>query len=97
MKYRLIILWIFIAAVCAHDIYLSVKYADGLVFAEMNPIGQWLMNAGGVGCFLSVKWLANLVVLLVLILSHKSKPRFCTVATYVIAGVQAALLAVLWS
>lgn len=99
LKHLLTILWIFIACTCAIDVYFSVRLAKSLPEMEMNPIGRWLLrlDGGSAALFMSVKWLTNLLMLLILILSHRSNPRFCTIATYVIAGFQAALLFVLWS
>ena len=77
----------------AYDVALSVKFAQCLPATELNPIGRWLIEVDGgtPGLFMGIKWLCNLVMMLVLILLRKSRPVF----TYVIAAFLLALLVVL--
>lgn len=80
-------LWAFIGMVCAYDVYLSVKYPDWLRHLEQNPIGNWLLNldGGDPALFMSVKFFSSMIVLGVLILSHRWYGRLCWVLTSSVA------------
>lgn len=77
------LLWAFIGAVCAYDVYLSVKYPDWLKHLEQNPIGTWLLHldGGDPALFMAVKFFSSLVVLSVLIMSQRWYSRLCLVLT----------------
>src|SRR5262245_48032614 len=61
----LALMWVFIAAVSAIDVYCSIKYELELGVEELNPVGRWLMavDGGSVGLFMACKFLGNLVAL----------------------------------
>jgi hypothetical protein len=99
LKYRLIILWIFIGLVCAADIYWASRNRHFLAETELNPIGRWLISVDGgrPDLLISAKWLLNLVGGLILILLYGYRRSWCAAATYVLAAIQLALLFVLWN
>ncbi len=92
------ILWIWIISVCAHDVYLTALYANDMRFNEENPVGMALIRYGGgsPALFLSLKWVANLFMMLILVLLYKAWPEACRVATVAVSIVQVVFLWVLW-
>lgn len=91
------ILWAIIGLVCAYDVYLSVKYPDFLKHLEENPLGMWLisLDGGSPALFMAVKFASSMIVMSVLILSHRWYSRLCLVLTVPVALYQLCLMAYL--
>lgn len=87
-------LWVFIGLVSAVDTYLSAKFPDFLKALEVNPLGRALieMDGGDPALLLGAKFFTNLLVISVLILSHRWYSRLCWVMTIALSLVQLWLL-----
>jgi len=90
-------MWLFIAAVSALDVYMSIKYQYRLIDEEWNPLGRWLMaiDGGSVGLFLSCKFFGNVVTLAVLQALYFSYRTLCLIATSVLMVLQGFLAIIL--
>jgi hypothetical protein len=91
-------LWVFIGLVSAVDTYLSAKFPDFLKALEVNPLGRALieMDGGDPALLLGAKFFTNLLVISVLILSHRWYSRLCWVMTMALSLVQLWLLGFLF-
>lgn len=91
-------LWMFIGFVSAVDTYLSAKFPDFLKALEVNPLGRALieMDGGDPALLLGAKFFTNLLVISVLILSHRWYSRLCWVMSIALSLVQLWLLGFLF-
>lgn len=90
-------MWLFVAAVSALDVYLSIKYQYRLVDEELNPLGRWLMalDGGSVGLFMACKFFGNVVALAMLQALYFSYRTLCLIATTALTALQGLLAIVL--
>ena len=86
-------LWLFIGAVAAYDVYLSIKYQEILQYQELNPLGRWLLelDGGSVAVFMGCKFLGTLVVLGVIQLLYFYRRRLGLAVATAMASVQVAV------
>lgn len=87
------VLWVFIGAVGAYDVYLSVKYHETLPFMELNPVGRMLIDwdCGGVAFFMGLKCFGTLSALGILQCLYTYRPRWALASAIVVASGQALL------
>lgn len=88
------LLWMFIALVSTVDTYLSVKFPIFLNALEENPIGRFLLQAdsGDPALLVSAKFFSGMLVMSVLILSHRWYSQLCRVLSITLSLFQVWLL-----
>lgn len=74
-------LWLFIGFVCSVDTYLSAKFPIFLHALEMNPVGRLLLrvDGGDPALLIAAKFFTGMLVMSVLILSHRWYSKMCWV------------------
>ena len=87
-------LWMFIGLVSAFDTYLTVKFQDGLVFQEFNPLAVMLLRLDGCdpSLLIGMKFLGSIVALGFLTVLHVYNRRLGLMVTSGLASFQLWLL-----
>lgn len=87
-------MWVLIGAVSAFDTYLTVRYQETLVLLECNPVALWLLayDEWNPATLVALKFLGSMIVLGVLALSFRWRPRWGMFMSLSIALFQTALL-----
>lgn len=83
MRYLYHAMILLIGAVSAYDNTMTWIYSDTIVELEMNPVGVWLMEQGGVSLFITVKAAATLLLVGVLFGLSRTKYRWLIIPTFV--------------
>tara|TARA_Y100000310_G_C20158933_1_gene568233 strand:- start:107 stop:511 length:405 start_codon:yes stop_codon:yes gene_type:complete len=75
MKILYSILWWVIAIVSCIDLYWAIRIRDSLPELELNPLGVYLMELGGLELFMALKMLGTILVLFILSYLYRRRPR----------------------
>lgn len=81
MRYYAMIL--VIGVVAAYDNSMTWIYSETIVELERNPAGVWLLEQGGVSLFITVKAVATLLLVGMLIGLSRTKYRWLVVVAFV--------------
>ena len=68
------LLWV-IAVISCVDLYWAIRIGDVLLDFELNPLGVYLMEVGGLALFMAVKMFGTILSLFILYWLYKRKPK----------------------
>ena len=68
------LLWV-IAVISCVDLYWAIRIGDVLLDFELNPLGVYLMELGGLSLFMAAKMLGTILSLSILYWLYKRKPK----------------------
>jgi hypothetical protein len=87
-------LWLLIGSISAIDTYLTVKFRETLVFHEVNPIANLLLDldAGDASLLIGLKFLGSIMALGILAALYLQNRRIGLMVSYGLAAFQVGLL-----
>jgi hypothetical protein len=87
-------LWLLIGFISAIDTYLTVKFRESLVFHELNPIANLLLDldAGDASLLIGLKFLGSIIALGILAALYLQNRRIGLMVSYGLASFQVGLL-----
>ena len=80
-KFLYLFMWWGIAIVSCIDLYWAIHIGDNLREIELNPLGVYLMDVGGLELFMASKMIGTILVLSALSCMYKKKPKIGWVVT----------------
>ena len=84
------LLWV-IAVISCVDVYWAIQIGDKLIDVELNPLGVYLMEIGGLGLFMSVKMFGTILSLSILYWLYKQRPKMAWCVIIPVALLQISL------
>mgnify|MGYP003631104675 CR=1 FL=1 len=85
------IFWLSIAAISCIDLYWAIRIRESLLQLELNPIGIFLLKAGGIELFMALKMFGTILVLFILYFLYMNNRKLAWCVTTVLFILQGML------